>query len=203
MELIQKHQPMADAIAALLYPYAEVVLHDLKSQTVVYVANNFSKRSIGDNSGLDTLGTTEGRDVIGPYTKLNWDGRTLHSISVMLKDHSGAAEGLLCINLDVTVFANARAALDLFLAGTKLEPQPEELFRDDWQERINAYVHTWLQEHQLSLSILAREQKRELVIALHGQGAFRGKSAANYVASILNMGRATVFKYLKESKESS
>ena len=31
-------------------------------------------------------------------------------------------------------------------------------------------------------------------------GAFKGKSAANYVANVLNMGRATVYKHLKEIK---
>ena len=30
------------------------------------------------------------------------------------------------------------------------------------------------------------------------QGAFKGKSAANYVAKVLSIGRATVFNYLKE-----
>ena len=36
--------------------------------------------------------------------------------------------------------------------------------------------------------------------ALHAEGAFKGKSAANYVANVLNMGRATVYKHLKEIK---
>ena len=48
--------------------------------------------------------------------------------------------------------------------------------------------------------MLTREHKRELVEALHAEGAFKGKSAANYVANVLNMGRATVYKHLKEIK---
>ena len=43
-------------------------------------------------------------------------------------------------------------------------------------------------------------QLRELVLALHAEGAFKGKSASNYVANVLNMGRATVYKHLKELK---
>jgi predicted transcriptional regulator YheO len=38
------------------------------------------------------------------------------------------------------------------------------------------------------------------VLALHAEGAFKGKSASNYVANVLNMGRATVYKHLKELK---
>jgi len=39
------------------------------------------------------------------------------------------------------------------------------------------------------------------VEALHAQGAFRGRSSANYVAAVLTMGRATVYKILKQMKE--
>jgi predicted transcriptional regulator YheO len=52
----------------------------------------------------------------------------------------------------------------------------------------------------LSLNLLTRDHKRELVLALHAEGAFKGKSASNYVANVLNMGRATVYKHLKELK---
>ena len=95
---------------------------------------------------------------------------------------------------------NAKAALDLFLSPSKLIPQPDSLFRDDWQERINTFLHAWLRERQLSLNLLTRDHKRELVLALHAEGAFKGKSASNYVANVLGMGRATVYKHLKELK---
>lgn len=199
--MLSRYQSIADAIATLFYPYAEVVLHDLATQSVAYIANNFSKRELGDDSGLDELENTPDATVIGPYEKLNWDGRKLRSISVVLRDDAGAALGMMCVNLDISVFEGARAALDLFLSGSKLVAQPAVLFEDDWQERINRFIHGWLQQRQLSLSILNREHKRELVEALLHEGAFRGKNAANYVANVLGMGRATVFKHLKELKE--
>ncbi|WP_052370868.1 helix-turn-helix transcriptional regulator [Chromobacterium haemolyticum] len=199
--MLSRYQSIADAIATLFYPYAEVVLHDLATQSVAYIANNFSKRELGDDSGLDELENTPAATVIGPYEKLNWDGRKLRSISVVLRDDAGAAIGMMCVNLDISVFEGARAALDLFLSGSKLVAQPAVLFEDDWQERINRFIHGWLQQRQLSLSILNREHKRELVEALLHEGAFRGKNAANYVANVLGMGRATVFKHLKELKE--
>lgn len=199
--MLSRYQSIADAIATLFYPYAEVVLHDLATQSVAYVANNFSKRELGDDSGLEELENTPDATVIGPYEKLNWDGRKLRSISVVLRDDAGAALGMMCVNLDISVFEGARAALDLFLSGSKLVAQPALLFEDDWQERINRFIHGWLQQRQLSLSILSREHKRELVQALLREGAFRGKNAADYVANVLGMGRATVFKHLKELKE--
>ncbi|MFX6023545.1 PAS domain-containing protein, partial [Acinetobacter baumannii] len=35
-------------MAKLFFPYAEVVVHDLSTQSIVYIANNFSRRKVGD-----------------------------------------------------------------------------------------------------------------------------------------------------------
>ncbi|SDS38575.1 helix-turn-helix transcriptional regulator [Pseudomonas granadensis] len=198
---LDNFRAIADAIATLFFPHAEVVLHDLRTQKVDYIANNLSKREIGDDSSLEDMLSEDVSDRnIGPYEKLNWDGQKIRSLSSVLRDSEGAPLAVLCINLNISLFENAKAALDLFLSPSKLIPQPDALFRDDWQERINTFLHAWLRERQLSLNVLNRDHKRELVLALHAEGAFKGKSASNYVANVLNMGRATVYKHLKEAK---
>jgi predicted transcriptional regulator YheO len=62
-------------------------------------------------------------------------------------------------------------------------------------------LHAWLRERQIGLNALTRDHRRELVEALYAEGAFRGRSSANYVAAVLGMGRATVYKHLKQMKE--
>ncbi|AKA86046.1 MULTISPECIES: helix-turn-helix transcriptional regulator [Pseudomonas] len=199
--VMQNFRGIADAIATLFFPHAEVVLHDLRTQTVDYIANNLSKRSLGDDSSLEDMLDGDVSEVnIGPYEKLNWDGQKIRSLSTVLHDHKGRRLAVLCINLNISMFETAKAALDLFLSPSKLIAQPDALFRDDWQERINTFLHAWLRERQLSLNLLTRDHKRELVLALHAEGAFKGKSASNYVANVLGMGRATVYKHLKELK---
>ncbi|MBU3056859.1 helix-turn-helix transcriptional regulator [Pseudomonas indica] len=198
---LENYRAIADAIATLFFPHAEVVLHDLRTQSVDYIANNLSKRRIGDDAALlDLLSDDNGERNIGPYEKLNWDGQKIRSVSTVLRDAAGTPIAMLCINLNISLFESAKAALDLFLSPTQLIPQPDALFRDDWQERINTFLHNWLRQRQLGLNRLTREHKRELVEALHAEGAFKGRSAANYVANVLNMGRATVYKHLKEIK---
>ena len=198
---LDNFRAIADAIATLFFPHAEVVLHDLRTQKIDYIANNLSKREIGGDAALeDMLSEDISERNIGPYEKLNWDGQKIRSLSSVLRDSNGHPMAVLCINLNISLFENAKAALDLFLSPSKLIPQPDSLFRDDWQERINTFLHNWLRERQLGLSVLTREHKRELVLALHAEGAFKGKSATNYVANVLNMGRATVYKHLKELK---
>jgi predicted transcriptional regulator YheO len=198
---LDNYRAIADAIATLFFPHAEVVLHDLRTQKIDYIANNISKREIGDDAALeDMLGEEVDERNIGPYEKLNWDGQKIRSVSSVLRDTRGVPIAVLCINLNISLFESAKQALDLFLSPGKLIPQPDALFRDDWQERINTFLHSWLRQRQLGLNLLTREHKRELVEALHAEGAFKGKSAANYVANVLNMGRATVYKHLKEIK---
>ncbi|NMY49923.1 PAS domain-containing protein [Pseudomonas sp. WS 5011] len=198
---LDNYRTIADAIATLFFPHAEVVLHDLRTQKVDYIANNISKRVIGDDAALeDMLSGDVDERTIGPYEKLNWDGQKIRSVSSVLRDATGTPIAVLCINLNISLFETAKQALDLFLSSSKLVPQPDALFRDDWQERINTFLHSWLRQRQLGLNLLTREHKRELVEALHAEGAFKGKSAANYVANVLSMGRATVYKHLKEVK---
>ncbi|VEB44276.1 Uncharacterized protein conserved in bacteria [Chromobacterium violaceum] len=141
--------------------------------------------------------------MVGPYEKLNWDGRRMRSVSAVLFDDQARPAGMMCINFNIAVFDEMRGALDILLKGAGVQPQPAELFRDDWQERINLFLHGWLRERGASLSALGRAQKRELVDALHEEGAFGGKSAVNYVANVLGMGRATVYKRIKELREAA
>ncbi|WP_342613594.1 helix-turn-helix transcriptional regulator [Burkholderia ambifaria] len=199
--LLYRYQSVADGIAALFFPFAEVVIHDLTSQTVAYIANNLSKREIGDDSALEEIEGIAVENVMGPYEKTNWDGRRMRCVSVLVPSESSEPVGIMCINFNIAAFHDVKHVLDLFITGAGLVRPPEELFKDDWQERINTFMHAWLREHQLALNSLSRDHKRELVEALYAEGAFNGKSAANYVANVLDMGRATVYKHLKSMRE--
>ncbi|WP_323877424.1 helix-turn-helix transcriptional regulator [Aeromonas caviae] len=198
--LLTRYRHVADGISTLFFPYAEVVIHDLVSQSVLYLANNLSQREIGDDAALEEIEHSKKEGVIGPYEKLNWDGRKMRSVSMVLFDDNKKAAGMMCINFNVAVFEEVKSILDVFIKGVGVIAQPAELFKDDWQERINTFLLRWLQEHQVSLSSLTRDHRRELVEALYVEGAFNGKSSANYIAKVLGMGRATVYKYLKEMK---
>lgn len=199
--LVERYSAVADGIALLFSGYVEVIIHEVGSQSVVYIANNISKRRLGDPSSLDDVAFSPTDKVIGPYEKLNWDGQNIRSTSIVLRNDDGEAVGMLCINMRISAFEAAKDMLDILLSGNKVIPQPEILFHDDWQERINTFIHAWLKEQCLSISILTHVNKRQLVEALYEEGAFKGKSAPNYVASVLNMGRATVFKYLRDIKK--
>ena len=201
--LLVASKAMADGVSALFFPYSEVVVHEVKSRRIAYIANNLSKRKVGDDSAIDDVIADTGETVIGPVEKLNWDGRKVRFVSVVVRDENSVPVYVVCININISVFEDARSALDLFLQITKVQARPEQIFKDDWQEKINSFLHSWLQVQQLSLASLTQKHKKALVLALYQQGAFQGKSAADYIANVLAMGRATVFKYLKEAKDAA
>jgi len=197
---LRPHILVCDAIALLFQPFAEVVLHDLATETVVHISGNFSKREIGEPSLLSEIGFTEADGIIGPYEKVNWDGRPIKAISAVLHDRTGKAIGVLCINADVSDFHTALRTLNA-LVRVPARDKPESLFKEDWHERVNEYVQQWTTTRGLTISTMSRTDKQALVIALSSDGAFGGKNAASYISRILGMGRATVYKYL--SKDSA
>jgi len=187
----------AEAISRLLHPYAEVVVHDIKQNQIVAIYNPFSKRRIGDPSLLtqeEQMSTLQ--DCLGPYEKINWDGKKLKSVSSIIRDDNHKAVGMLCINLDVSKFKQFQELIADFIGSTQAQPEP--LFNDDWQERINKYVHNYLSEHHLTLETLRKDEKKQLIEHLHQVGAFSGKNSAQYIAQVIKVSRATVYNYLAE-----
>lgn len=194
---LARFEPIAGAIARLLHPHAEVVIHDIQANRIAAIFNAFSRRRVGDDSLIDDMpGLASGPDVHGPHEKRLYDGRRIRYVSTLLKDDRGEALGLMCINLDVSVFEQLETVIQGFLGATRDSAALDELFADDWQERINAFVTKYLGERDCSLSGLTRSERAELVRALHAAGAFRVTGAAGYVARVLGVSRATVYNDL-------
>ncbi|SDG30701.1 PAS domain-containing protein [Dyella sp. 333MFSha] len=194
--------PVADAIATVLRPHAEVVIHDLGTGTIRHIANRLSPRHPGDGS-LTELDDIESLDeaVIGPYSKTNWDGRRLKSITAVLRDGRRRAVGLLCINVDVSMFESMQAMAKDFLRFGETEAKPSALFRNDWREEVNDLVGQFLTDHGTTLAVMAIEQREALVRLLESRGLFDVRNAASYVAPLLGLSRATLYKTLKAVRE--
>lgn len=197
--------PIAEALSRLLYPFAEVALHDLEKDRIEAIYNPFSKREVGDNSYLDRLNFDKNlkSDVIGPYEKLNYDGRKLKSISVVLRNELGDAKGFLCVNMDISVFENYQNVLTFFLknADKSVSEERESFFKDDLYDQINRFVQNYCRNKQVVLENLSRREKQILVFRLKEKGAFNGKNASRYIARIFGISRATVYNYLNDLSE--
>ncbi|MBB4065541.1 helix-turn-helix transcriptional regulator [Gellertiella hungarica] len=194
---LQSSLPVCDAIARLLHPHAEVVLHDLASERVVHIANALSPRRVGDPSLLEDMGDLAAAgDVIGPYEKTNPDGRRLRSISSIVRDGEGEAIGLLCINLDVEIFARMAGLLTAFLAVPAQGGRPEGLFAGDWREAVNETVGRFLADRNVALSGLDAAGEDALLARLDRDGIFGFRKAAPYVAEVFGWSRAKLYNRL-------
>lgn len=192
--MLDLYKPVAEAISLLLFPHAEVVIHNLKTGKIFAIFNNVSKRKVGDDSLIDDFETD--KDVIPVYFKVNWDGRKMKCVTAILRE-KGVPVGLLCVNLDISKWEEMHAfILEQIMPAAE---KPSFLFKSDWRENINAYVSNYLKEHALRLESLDKGEKKKLILTLQKEGAFESKNAAAYIADVLQISRATVYNYLKDS----
>lgn len=201
-EELLRFAPVAEAVAILLKPHAEVVIHDLTTQTIAYIANNLSRREVGNSSlaDLKDIGALD-TDVIGPYRKTNFDGRQLKSITSVLRGPAGDALGLFCINFDIAPIEAARDALSLLAAFQDGGAQPAALFRADWQETVNVAIADFLGERGLAASALAKDDHAALIEMLEQEGYFSIRNLVPYLARLFGISRATVYKHLREARQ--
>ncbi|HXV94094.1 MAG TPA: PAS domain-containing protein [Pseudonocardia sp.] len=198
----QAHLPTLEAIARLLHPHAEVVLHDLERDEIIAIVNPFSGRRVGDPSLLSELPRTEpGRRVVGPYEKVTTEGRRLTSVSSVVCDGDGKPRGLVCVNLDRSPVDDLVRAVEA-LTGPPVVPRPDALFERDWREQIALMADQWCRDRGLRREGLSRVQRVELVTALDEADLFATRHAAQHVARALGVSRATVYSLLQESRRS-
>lgn len=197
---LKAHAPTGAAIAALLYPHAEVVLHDLATGRIAAIWNAFSARRPGMDSLVEegVADLAGGPDMFGPYEKTGTDGKRLKSVTAVLRDSGERPVGLLCINMDVSRLDEAVRMLSAF-AGSP-EPRPATLFAGDWREAINEALHAWLKARGLALAALRRADKVALVSVLDRQGLFRTRNAVEHLAGLIGSSRATIYNYLAEAR---
>ena len=192
--------PVGEALAALLAPHGEVVLHELASDRIVAIWNPLSGRGVGDPSLIAELGDLGADGPIGPSPTTLPDGRRVTAVSALVPDVGGHPRGLLCVNVDRTPL-DALAALATTWLAPRVEP-PEPLLRRDWRETVGRRVGTFCAERGTPAQHLDVAARQELVARLDGEGLFAVRRAADLVAGALGVSRATVYADLKTVRQS-
>lgn len=192
---------VAQAIAKLLHPHAEVIIHDLASGKIAHIFNVFSQRRVGDSSLTDLDGEVPlDGDVSGPYRKVNFDRRQLKSVTAVLRDPEGTRIGLLCINFDTSIMSGMAEMAASFLSLENTVEKPRALFATDFQESANSIMDDFLRVRGVTLQSLTSEEVVALIGEMDKGGVFALRNATNYVCELLSLSRATVYKYLKRSR---
>ncbi|WP_426132667.1 helix-turn-helix transcriptional regulator [Pseudomonas sp. PWP3-1b2] len=192
---------VAQAIAKLLDPHAEVIIHDLASGKIAHIFNVFSQRRVGDSSLTDIHdGASFDEDVSGPYRKVNFDRRQLRSVTAVLRDPEGTRIGLLCINFDITIMSGMAEMAASFLGLETTVEKPAALFATDFQESANSIMDGYLKARNVTLASLTSDEMVGLIAQMDKAGVFALRNATNYICELLSLSRATVYKYLKRAR---
>ena len=190
--------PVGEAVAILLHPLAEVVLHDLRTGRILRIWNSLTNRKAGDLSKLSGAEDSFPTDamILGPYDKaLISQGRT-KSITSGIRDNQDVLVGFLCINLNVSMMDSAAAFLSNFASPTVTRPEP--FYRNDLQQHIYDLVRDFSLRINKPIDKISRAERAELVAEVNAAGLFQGRSAVSLLAKAMHISRASVYGSLAE-----
>jgi predicted transcriptional regulator YheO len=200
---IREAEKIAVALGRMFPGLCEVVLHDLRDpeNAIRAIENNLSGRQVGDSAtelGLARIADPEYPSVIQNYPNQFPDGRPVKSTSIGIKNTEGEYIAALCLNLDVSVLSPVTLALsNLVATDTEHREQPLETLRDRNARELRREVEARAAERAATPRSLSREDKKELVRQLQRDGYFDSRDAAQTIADLLGVSRATVYNYAK------
>jgi predicted transcriptional regulator YheO len=201
--LIREAEKIAVALGRMFPGLCEVVLHDLRDpeHAVRTIENNLSGRQVGDPAtelGLARIADPAYPGVIQNYPNRFPDGRPAKSTSIGIKNEAGEYIAALCLNLDVSVLSPVTLALaNLVATDTEHRDRPLETLRDRNARELRQAVETLSAERAATPRSLSRDDKKALVRRLHQDGYFGSREAAQTIADLLGVSRATVYNYAK------
>ncbi|MDH2712394.1 PAS domain-containing protein [Klebsiella quasipneumoniae] len=198
--ILEQVTHIASALGSTFAPFAEVVVHDLRSpqNAILGIFNNLSGRQVGDpvtELGLARIENDSYPQVVANYANQFADGRRVKSTSIGIKDSEGHYFAALCLNVDMTVFRGISSMIEQFSAISEgegkesLDPNNADALRD----RIDRFA-TSLATTPRALRTV---QRRDLVQKLKEEGFLGLKRSMDIVAQHLGVSRATVYNDIK------
>lgn len=191
----------ADGLARAIGPNCEVVVHDLRhpEKSLIHVAGNVTNRSIGapvTNIVLQSI-RKYGDDApdLFNYRTQSPNGRVLRSSTLFIRS-SGRIVGALCVNLDMTPFEDARAALEETLSYESSDG--EERFDNSVSEVLDDQLAAVLDRRRVRRHDMTPADRLRVVAALEERGVFLIRGGVEEVASRLHVSKFTVYGYLKQ-----
>ncbi|MEU6772342.1 PAS domain-containing protein [Streptomyces sp. NPDC046759] len=200
---MREAEKIAVALGRMFPGLCEVVLHDLRNpdHAIRAIENNLSGRQVGDSAtelGLARIEDPDYPSVIQNYPNRFPDGRPAKSTSIGIKNLAGEYIAALCLNLDVSVLSPVTLALsNLVATDTEYREQPLETLRDRYARELRQTVEAHAAERAATPRSLSRDDKKALVRQLQRDGYFDSRDAAQTIADLLGVSRATVYNYAK------
>jgi predicted transcriptional regulator YheO len=204
--------PLAEALGQ----DTEIVLHDLNKMpnSIVALGGKLTGRSIGGPiTDLLLRHIKQGKfDNLLRYRTQSRGGRVLRSSTIFVKDSSGRPVACLCINTDLTEWSQAHDLLGRFISAAapadltgRLDVTEEdgvngENFAQTVEELTVTTVRDVIARIGVSVELMQKQHKFEVVRQLDERGFFLIRDAVDYVAEALGVTRYTIYNYLSDLK---
>ncbi|SDL33532.1 helix-turn-helix transcriptional regulator [Natronincola ferrireducens] len=216
---------LVEFLGVTLGPDHEVALHDFadKSGSIIAIANgHISGRSIGaplSKNSLEAIskGVYRNQNYIVYNAALSPKGKMLRTCTFFIKDSYENLIGLLCINFDDSRYQSLiQNVLKLCHPDNYVEQKyfynhetapveaidnDIESFHSSMEDVVDDILEKIISQRGMPIERLLPEEKLEIVDLMHEKGIFILKGAVKYAAQSLKCSQASIYRYLKKSKE--
>jgi predicted transcriptional regulator YheO len=193
---------LAEGIVAVVGPHCEVVVHDFSDieHSAVVVAGNVSGREPGAPvPDLDFISTELDSDTPDQLNyRIKIDSRELQSSTIWVRDVDGRPIGAVCVNVDYSGFLQARTLLERLTAPAREVPSfvVHDSLAKNLDELIEHSVSAFLRQNEIpGIEMMTQEDKQRLMALIEKNGLFQLRGAAQRLADMLNVSRASIYNY--------
>lgn len=208
---LDKYKILVEFLAEVLGENCEVVLHDVDNfeNSIIAIENgHVSGRKVGDSLTDLALNILKDQkklenDYLTNYTGKTYAGKELKSSTYFIKEND-EVRGMLCINIDVSKYVEARELLDSFIGSSpELEEKDNcedfsEQFTSSIEELIDSIIENLIGDSEVHPKRMTADEKKEITKKLDEKGVFLLKNSVSKVAAKLHTSEATVYRYLND-----
>lgn len=217
-EIMNYYKDLVEFLGIVMGENCEIALQDVSEENhcIVAIANgHISGRKVGSpitDLALKFLKSEiwKEKNFVSNYTGKTKNNKILNSSTYFIKEN-GNLLGMLCVNIDNSQYIDLSKAI-LSLGGIKLplespsaansgvdsinQPNTEtENFFEDPKDIVNSVIEEFLQENEVPKERLTPKEKISIVEKIENTGIFNIKGSVGYVADVLMMSEASVYRY--------
>lgn len=199
---------LAEGITAVVGPHCEVVIHDFSDleHSAVVIAGNISDRTPGAPiPDLDFISNELDENTPDQLNyRIKIGGQEYQSSTVWIRDDQGTPVGAICINVDYQNLNQAYTLLEQLTKPARKVPELiiEDSLAKDMDDLIGLSVATFLRQAGIpNIEALTQSDKLRLIEVVEERGLFKLRGAAQRLADILNVSRASIYNYRTNIKE--
>jgi len=212
--------PLIKFMAKVMGPNTEILLHGLGDygNSIIAIENgHISGRKAGGPVTDFVLNIIKNKRYETEEFDTNYTGRSkkgnlLKSSTLYLKNDQNELIGLVCVNVDMSVFMdldqklraiiNYDLAEDVFGDAPLVQPSDkvEENFGESLEDLTASSIETIINDFGIPPERMSPEEKLDVVRQLNEKGVFLLKGEVSRVARYLNVSEATVYRYLSKVK---